>query len=68
LTGNEWQVIIIKVREKFQISQETLAIYMNISTQSIINWEKGRYRIPGPALKMLNRLIKDDNSIKLIKY
>ena len=45
---------IIKVREKAGVSQSVLAGYLNVGTTTVSQWERGKRRPAGSALKLLH--------------
>lgn len=44
---------IRKIREREQLSQPVFARYMNVSRNLVSDWERGKRRPGGPALKLL---------------
>ncbi|MDQ5921261.1 MAG: putative transcriptional regulator [Pseudomonadota bacterium] len=42
------------IRKKEHVSQSILARYLNMSTSTIAQWERGAKKPSGPALKLLN--------------
>ena len=49
---------IKKVRERENISQPILAMYLNVSPYTVQHWERGEKHPSGPALKLLNIVAK----------
>ena len=45
---------IIALREREQVSQAVLAHYLNVSKDSVSQWERGKKRPSGPTLKLLS--------------
>ena len=45
---------IIALREREQVSQAVLARYLNVSKDSVSQWERGEKRPAGPTLKLLS--------------
>jgi len=45
---------IRELRDREQISQTALALYMNMPKESIIKWERGETRPNGASLKLLS--------------
>jgi putative transcriptional regulator len=45
---------IIALREREQVSQAVLARYLNVSKDSVSQWERGVKRPDGPTLKLLS--------------
>ena len=45
---------IIALREREQVSQAVLAYYLNVSKDSVSQWERGKKRPSGPTLKLLS--------------
>ena len=45
---------IAKVRESAGVSQAVMAGYLNVSTSTVSQWERGDRRPTGTALKLLN--------------
>lgn len=45
---------IIALREREQVSQAVLAHYLNVSKDSVSQWERGKKHPSGPTLKLLS--------------
>jgi len=45
---------IIALREREQVSQASLAYYLNVSKDTVSQWERGVERPDGPTLKLLS--------------
>ena len=53
-TGDE----IRELRDREQVSQTIFAIYLNVSKDSVSQWERGEKRPSGPSLKLLSLVAK----------
>jgi putative transcriptional regulator len=42
------------IRESQNVSQAVFALYLNVSTTSVSQWERGEKKPAGPALKLLS--------------
>ncbi len=42
------------LREREEVSQRVFALYMNVSKDSVIQWERGLKKPAGPTLKLLS--------------
>lgn len=42
------------LREREEVSQRVFALYMNVSTDSVSQWERGVKKPAGPTLKLLS--------------
>jgi len=49
---------IKKLREKEHVSQAVFATHLNVSVNTISQWERGEKTPSGPALKLLNLVVK----------
>ncbi|MBF0184088.1 MAG: DNA-binding transcriptional regulator [Magnetococcales bacterium] len=49
---------IRQLREKSQVSQSIFANYLNVSKDSVSQWERGIKKPAGPALKLLSLVAK----------
>jgi len=45
---------IRSLREREQVSQPVFAAYLNVSRNLVSDWERGKRKPGGPALKLLN--------------
>jgi putative transcriptional regulator len=45
---------IRKLREREQVSQTIFAAYLNVSKDSVSQWERGQKQPAGPSLKLLS--------------
>lgn len=45
---------ILSLREREQVSQPVFAAYLNVSRNLVSDWERGKRKPGGPALKLLN--------------
>lgn len=45
---------IRKLREREQVSQTIFAAYLNVSKDSVSQWERGQKQPTGPSLKLLS--------------
>jgi len=45
---------IIALREREQVSQAVLAYYLNVSKDTVSQWERGAEHPDGPTLKLLS--------------
>jgi putative transcriptional regulator len=49
---------IREIREHEQVSQSVFALYLNVSPNSVSQWERGEKKPAGPSLKLLSLVKK----------
>ncbi|NDL00709.1 helix-turn-helix domain-containing protein [Photorhabdus bodei] len=60
MSGDE----IKKLRDRYNISQASLALALNMTKESVSKWERGEIKPNGAALRMLNLI--DKQGLKII--
>jgi putative transcriptional regulator len=50
---------IVRVRQKYHLSQRGLALTLNVSPRTVEAWESGKNKPAGPSSKLLYLLEKD---------
>jgi len=51
------------IRERLGLSQEWLARYLNVSRQTIAQWEKGKYQVPDGVANEMTKLESEFNAL-----
>jgi putative transcriptional regulator len=54
---------VARVRKKYQLSQRTLALILNVSPRTVEAWESGKNKPAGSSVRLLYLLEKDERII-----
>jgi putative transcriptional regulator len=55
---------IVRVRNRYKLSQRGLALALNVSTRTVESWEAGKNKPAGSSLKLLYLLETDKSVLK----
>ena len=55
---------VVRVRQKYHLSQRSLALILNVSPRTVEAWENGKNIPAGPSARLLYLLDKDERIIR----
>jgi putative transcriptional regulator len=55
---------VVRVRQKYHLSQRSLALLLNVSPRTVEAWENGKNIPAGPSARLLYLLEKDERIIR----